>query len=82
MHRRIQTVNPDYLRGLIAARGWSVHRLAQELGVAHPVLFRYLAREIDLSDNLRRKLARIFPEVKSVFLVRVISEETEEEACA
>ncbi|NQT15891.1 MAG: helix-turn-helix transcriptional regulator [Planctomycetes bacterium] len=48
---------PDRLRAAIRNSGKTVYRLAQDSGVAHPVILRFLSGERDIRLETAEKLA-------------------------
>lgn len=52
-----RTPLPEQLRTTIRKSGKPVHQIAQESGVSHPVIFRFLSGERDIRLETAEKLA-------------------------
>ena len=48
---------PDRLRTAIKTSGKTIYRIAQESGVAHPIILRFLSGERDIRLETAEKLA-------------------------
>jgi transcriptional regulator with XRE-family HTH domain len=48
---------PTHLRTAIKSSGKTVYRIAQESGVAHPIILRFLSGERDIRLETAEKLA-------------------------